>query len=81
MLGGIDLRRLFNRPMVEPQNNVVIIVEPWSSYGDWLVRVVSEDGKGAGRIKTNAANGGRVNVLLVQDTLDRNTDTPPDIVG
>ena len=69
MLGGIDFLRLFDRSMIKPQNNVAIIVELWSRHRDGLVRVVSEDGKGAGGIKTNAANGGGVNALLVQNPL------------
>ena len=59
----------------------MIIVKFWSSHGDGLVGVVGENGEGAGGIEANAADRGRVNVLLVQDTLDRRADTTPDIVG
>ena len=81
MFGGINLLRLFDGPMIQPQYDVMVIIEFWSSHGDGLISVMGEDGEGAGSIKTNATDGGRVNVLLVKDTLDRSADTTPDIVG
>ncbi len=81
MFGRINLLRLFDWSMIEPQNDVMIIFKLWSRHRDGLVSVVGKDSKGAGSIKSNAANAGRVNVLLVEDTLDRCANTTPDIVG
>lgn len=81
MFGGINLLRLFHRSMVEPENDVMIIIKLWTGHRDGLVRVVGEDGEGASSVKTDAAYGGRVDVLLVQDTLNRRANATPDIVG
>lgn len=81
MFGGINLFRLFHRSMIEPENNVMIIVKIRTSHRDGLIRVVGEDGQGASSIKTDAAYGGRVDALLVQNPLDRRANATPDIVG
>ena len=70
MLCGIDLGCFFDRAMVKPQDDVVIIVELRTGDGDRLVRVVGKDGKGAGGIESKAANRVGINAVLIQDPLD-----------
>ena len=56
---------------------MIVGLEVRSSNGDRLIRVVCEDGKGAGRVETNAANCARVDIVLIQGTPDGKTDASP----
>lgn len=42
---------------------------------------MGKDGERAGSIKGEASNGSGVDVMLVEDTLDRGADTTPDVVS
>ena len=66
--------------MVQPEHDVPVIVKFGPGHGDGLIGIVGEDSKGAGSIKCQTADGGRVNVMLVEYTLDGGTDTTPDVV-
>lgn len=81
MLGGIDLCRLFNRSVVEPEDNVPVIVKVGACHRDGLVGIVSEDGKGAGSIESKSAYSVGVNVMLGEDSMNGGADASPDIVG
>ena len=80
MLCGVDLCRLFDGTVVQPEHDISVIVKFWASHGNGLVSVVGEDGKGAGSIKCQTSNGSGVNVVLIEDTVDRGTDTTPDVI-
>ena len=81
MSGGIDLLCLFLWPVIEPENNVVVIVISWRCDRDGFVCICGEDRQRACRIESNASNVIRIDVLLVQDSLKGQTDAPPDVVG
>ena len=66
--------------MVEPENDITIVVKIRSGHRDGLIRVVRENGKGAGSIKGHTTYSAGIDVVLVQDTLNGGTDTSPDIV-
>lgn len=55
--------------MVEPKNDVAVVaifvIEVGPSNRDRFVSVVPEDSKGACGVEANAANGTRVDVVLV----------------
>ena len=51
--------------MVEPKNNIAIVVEVRSGYRDGLVRVMREYGKRAGSVKGHTTDGAGVDVVLV----------------
>ena len=70
MLCGIDLLSLLDWAVIEPENDVSVIVEFWARHGDWFVGIMGEDGKRTGSIKGQAANRGGINVILIQDALD-----------
>lgn len=80
MLCSIDLCSLFNRTVVQPEHNVPIIVEFGTGHGDGLIGVVGEDSQGAGSVECQTSDSGRVDVVLVEDPLDRGADTTPDVI-
>lgn len=80
MLGSVDLRGLFDRTVVQPEHNVPVIIEFGAGHRDGLVGVVGEDGQGASRIKCQASNSRRVDVVLVEYAVYRGADTSPDVV-
>ncbi len=51
--------------MVEPENDVSIVVESRSGHRDRLVCIVREDGKRAGSIKGHTTYGAGVDAMLV----------------
>ena len=81
MFCSIDLFGLLDWAVIEPENNISVIVEFWARYRDWFVGIVGEDGKRAGSIEGQAPNRCGINVILVKDTLDGRADTTPDVVG
>jgi hypothetical protein len=57
VLGVVDLFGLFNRSVIEPENDVpviAIVCEVWAGDGEWFVGVVGEDSERAGGVKANA---------------------------
>ena len=56
--------------MVEPENDIAIVVEIRSRHRDGLVRVMREDSKRAGSVKGHTTDGARIDVVLVQDALN-----------
>jgi len=56
--------------MVEPKDNIAVIVEVGASDRDGFVCVLGEDGEGAGGIEGHTADGGRVDIVLIEDALD-----------
>lgn len=56
--------------MVEPENDIAIVIKIGSGHGDGLVRVVREDGERAGSVKGHTAYSAGIDVVLVQDTLN-----------
>ena len=67
--------------MVKPQDDVAVVVIFWSGHGHRLIGVVSEDSERARSIKGQTTNRKGINVVLVEDTVDRGADTSPDIIG
>ena len=59
----------------------MVIVEARSSYRDWLVGVMSEDGKGAGGIEGHPFDSASIDVVLVENLLDRVADASPYVIG
>ena len=66
--------------MVEPENDITIVVKIRPGHRDGLVRVVRENGKGACSIKSHTTYSAGIDVVLGQDTLNGGTDTSPDII-
>ena len=66
--------------MVEPENDITIVVKIRSGHRDGLVRVVRENGKGAGSVKSHTTYSTGIDVVLGQDALKGGTDTSPDII-
>jgi hypothetical protein len=59
MLRGIYLFRFFHRAVVQPENNVVVILyggELRPGDGDGLISVVGEDGKGTGCVEPDTTD-------------------------
>ena len=81
MICRIYLFGLLDWAVIEPEDNVSVIVEFWARHRDWFVGIMGEDGKGAGSIEGQASNRRGVNIILVQDALNGGADTTPDIVG
>jgi hypothetical protein len=82
MLGAVDFDGLFHRPVVKPQDDIVIIVvEVGSSDGDGFVSIVGKNCKRAGGIEADSTNRGRINPILAEHSLDRHADASPDVVG
>lgn len=84
MLSVVDLLGLFDRSVIEPQDDVAVIAiicEVWTGDGERLVGVVGEDGKRASSIKANALDARRVDCGLADDAADTFADALPDVCG
>jgi hypothetical protein len=84
VVGVVDLFGLFDRSVVEPQDDiavVAIICEVRSGDRKGLVSVVSEDGKRAGGVEANALDAGGVDGGLADNATDTFADALPDICG
>lgn len=84
VVGVVNLFGLFDRSVVEPQDDVTvvsIVCKVRSGDRKWLVSVVSEDGKRAGGVEANALDAGGVDRGLADNTADTLTDALPDICG
>ena len=79
MARRIDLLGLFDWSMVEPEDNVTVIVEVRPGHGDRLVRFAGEDGKRAGGIETDTTDRISIDVMLADCSLNGDTDATPDI--
>ena len=66
--------------MVEPKNDIAIVVEMRSCHRDGLVRIVREDGKRAGSVKSHTTDRAGVDVVLGQNTVNGRTDAPPYVI-
>lgn len=66
--------------MVEPENDIAIVVEIRSRHRDGFVGIVREDSKRAGSVKGHATDGAGIDVVLVQNTLNGRTDASPDVI-
>lgn len=67
--------------MVEPEDDVAIVIEFRTGNRDGFVGVLGEDRKRACGIKSHALYHRGVDVVLVQDTLYGGTDASPNIVS
>ena len=65
MSSGIDFGRLFDWSMVEPENDIAIVIETRSGHRYGLVCIAREDGKGAGSVKGHTTDGAGVDIVLV----------------
>jgi hypothetical protein len=83
VLGGIDLLGLLDGTVVEPQDDVsvvaVCIVELGACDALGLTGLFVEDCQRAGCVEADAADGFRVDVVLVHGTLDGVADALPDV--
>lgn len=80
MAGSIDLGGLLDRSVVEPQDNVPVIIKFGTCHRDWLIGVLGEDGEGAGGVESKASDATRIDVVLIEYALDGGTDTSPHII-
>ena len=85
VLGSVDLVRLFDRAMIQPQDNVPIftipVAEVRAGHRLRLVGILGEDSQGAGGIKGNASNGCGIDVVLVHGGVDRTADAAPHVAS
>lgn len=83
VLRGVDLLRLLDGTVVQPENDIAVvtigIVEIGAGYGDGLVGVVAEDGEGAGGVETDALDDLRVDLGLDENLLHAVADASPNI--
>lgn len=56
--------------MVQPENDVAVVVKAGPGDGDRLVCVLGKDCERASGIESHAPNGARVDIVLIEDTLD-----------
>lgn len=80
MVGSIDLGRLINRSMVQPEYNVVIIVKSGGGDRYRLIGVLRKDGQGAGSIEGKASDCTRIDIVLMEDALNGIADASPNVV-
>lgn len=81
MVGSIDLRGFLNRTVIQPQDHVAVRIEIGARYRDRLVGIIGENRQGAGGIKPDTSDCVRVDIVLVNSTLNGDTDATPDIGG
>ena len=80
MVGGIDFGCFLDGPVVEPENDVVVVVELRAGDRYGLVGIVGENGEGASGIKGKASNRVGIDAVLTEDPLDGVANTSPDVV-
>ena len=80
MLGIVDLLSLGFRPVIEPEDDIAVVIIFGRGDGDRFVGIGGEDGERACRVKSNSSNGSWVNVVLVQNAVDGLADAPPHII-
>ena len=84
MAGGINLLRLLDWAVVQPQDDVAsvaIVLKSGAGHGHGLVRVLGEDGQRAGSIEADAFDGAGVDVGLVDHMVHTVADAGPDVRG
>ena len=80
MFRCVYLLRLFYRPVVQPQDDIVIIPCKFGTrHGDRLVCVVGKDSQGTGSIEADTSNGVPVDAVGTHRSLDGVTNTCPDV--
>lgn len=67
--------------MVEPKHNVPVIIEIGTGDGDGLICVVGKDSKRTSGVESHASDSTRINIVLVENALNRRADASPDVVG
>lgn len=80
MLGRVDLLRLGERPMVQPEDDVSVvsvILKIRARDGDWFVGIVREDGQGTSGIEAEAFYRAGIDLGLGQHFLDTIGDGIP----
>lgn len=70
MVGGIDLGGLVNGTVVQPKNDVVVIVETRASDGHRFIGVMREDRQRASGIERKTSDRVGVYAMLIQNALD-----------
>lgn len=80
MFGGIDLGRLLNGTVVQPEDNVMVIVEARGGDGDGFIGVMGENGQGASGIESETSNGSGIDIMLVEDSLNGIADASPYVI-
>ena len=84
MLGGVDLVRLLDGAVVQPEDDVAVVAivgEVRAGDGDGLVGVGGEDGEGAGGVEADALDLGGVDGGLADDAADALADALPNVGG
>lgn len=82
MARGVDLLRLLDGPVVQPQDDIAvvpIVSEVRAGDGDRLVRVVREDGEGACRVEAEALDAAGVDQGVLHHLLHTVADGIPDV--
>jgi hypothetical protein len=83
VLGSVDLLGLLDGAVVEPQDDVAVVAVCVVEFGACdalgLAGLFVEDGQRAGCVEADAADGFRVDIVLVHGTLDRVADALPDV--
>lgn len=84
VLCSIDLLRLLNRTVVEPENHIAsiaVVFKIGTSDCDWLVGDIGKDSQRAGCIETNTLDGVGISVGLVNHLVHARADTRPNVRG
>lgn len=81
MFGGIDLLRLFDWSMIEPEDDVVVIIKLGAGDRNRFVGVVGEYGERTCCVEAHSSNRDRIDVVLAQNTLYGGANAAPDVVG
>lgn len=58
----------------------MVIVKIRACYGDGFVGVMREDSEGTSSVKGHSTNRGNIDIVLIQNTLDRGADASPDVI-
>ena len=80
MFRGINLLGLLDWPMIQPKDDVPVIVEFRTCNRDWLIGVMGKNGERASGIEADTADCCGIDVVLCQSLLDRRADTSPYVV-
>lgn len=80
MVRRIDLGRLVDGTMVQPEHDVMVIVKSGRCHRYGLIGIMGEDGEGACGIKGQASDGVGVDVVLVENLLHRIANASPYVI-
>ena len=70
MLCGIDLFGFFDWSVIEPENDVSIVVELGTTYGDGFIGILRKYRERTCGVKANAPNGRGIDAVLIEDSLN-----------